>query len=249
MIVFLVPLKSAKVSKSWETTSKIFEKTARSICNQNCDKFKLVVICHEKPEIKFESQFLEYVQVDFPTPEKESENEYILKRQDKAKKLLIGAEFSKKFNPSHLMVVDADDFISNKLAGFVDKNIDKVGYLLDTGYVYESGSSSLYYLRRHFGNHCGTSIIIRPNLFELLFEDGIYEHRGFTLDGSNNTSLIKLPFAGSIYNRGHGENIFANRNLGKQFYKDGDFIGYLRHLSRFRLITSSIKKEFDFTSV
>ncbi len=244
MIVFLVPLKSAKISKSWKVTSEIFEKTARSICNQDCDKFRLVVVCHEKPEIGFESPFLDYIQVDFPAPENDDIG-YDTKRKDKAKKLLIGAEYSSKFNPSHLMVVDADDFVSNKLASFVDKNADQAGYIFNNGYVYESGSRFLYYLRRHFVHHCGTSIIIKTNLFELLFEDEIYEHRGFTLDGSSH-SLNKLPFAGSIYNRGHGENIFANRNLGRQFYRDGDFIGYLKHLSRFRPITSGIKREFRF---
>ncbi|PZU95713.1 MAG: glycosyltransferase family 2 protein [Pseudanabaena sp.] len=244
MIVFLVPLKSAKISKSWKATSETFERTARSICNQDCDKFRLVVICHEKPDTSFESPFLDYIQVDFLPPENDCKD-YAPLRKDKAKKLLIGAEYSKKSNPSHLMVVDADDFVSNKIASFVDKNVDQAGYIFDNGYVYESGSRFFYYLRRHFANHCGTSIIIKPNLFELLFDDGIYEHRGFTLDGFD-LNLPKLPFVGSIYNRGHGENIFANRNLGRQFYRDGDFVGYLKHLSRFRPITLRMKKEFSF---
>ena len=242
MIVFLVPLKSASISRSWDLTKKLLETTLQSICNQDCNDFRVLVICHEKPNISFSHPFLEYIQVDFSAP---SDDGIIAKRKDKARKLFVGAEFSKQFNPSHLMVVDADDLISNKIASFIKANPHPIGYFLDYGYVYESGSQFLYFLRRHFGHHCGTSIIINFNLFELLFEDAIYEHRSFTLI-KHRLNLQKLPFSGAIYHRCHGDNIFANQELGPTFYKDGDFIGYLKHLSRFRLITSEIKKEFNF---
>jgi hypothetical protein len=242
MIVFLVPLKSAKISHSWDLTRRLFATTVQSICNQDCNDFRVLVICHEKPDINLTHPFLEYIQVDFPPPDNE---DIIAKRKDKARKLSIGAEFSKKFNPSHLMVVDADDFISNKIASFIRDNPHPIGYFLDNGYVYESGSQFLYFLRKHFGHHCGTSIIINFKLFKLLFDDDIYEHRSFTLI-KHRLDLQKLPFYGAIYHRCHGDNIFAQKQLGSSFYKDGDFIGYLKHLSRFRLITSEIKKEFRF---
>ena len=168
------------------------------------------------------------------------------KENDKAKKLMIGAEFGKKFNPSYLMVVDADDFISNKIAAFVSTKSEQTGYFLDRGYIHESGSSSLYYLRKNFGQYCGTSIIIKPNLFDLAFKNGTYyEHKCSTLT-AHNIFLEKLPFCGAIYNRCHGENLIAVREFSQSLRPKGDYFAYIKHLLRFRPITTRIKQEFSF---
>ncbi len=242
MIVFIVPIKSAKLANSWNKVSLLFEKTLQSICGQTCDQFRVIVVCNEKPIIQFDSPFVEYIQVNLPIPSNKTSE----KENDKAKKLMIGAEFGKKFNPSYLMVVDADDFISNKIAAFVSTKSEQTGYFLDRGYIHESGSSSLYYLRKNFGQYCGTSIIIKPNLFDLAFKNGTYyEHKCSTLT-AHNIFLEKLPFCGAIYNRCHGENLIAVREFSQSLRPKGDYFAYIKHLLRFRPITTRIKQEFSF---
>jgi hypothetical protein len=241
MLVFIVPLKSQKLTESWEKTCYLLERTLSSICQQTCNHFRIIVVCNERPIIRFESSFVEYLQVKLPVPK----NEWWEKDKDKAKKLRIGADYSKRFNPSYLMVVDADDLVSNKIAAFIRNKSEQNGYFLNAGYVHESGSKLLYYLRKDFGLYCGTSIIIKPNLFELLFEQGIYEHNGSPLL-SHGVALENLPFCGGIYSRGNGENIFAIEEFSKNLCPKGDYIAYVKHLFRFRPITAQIKKEFGF---
>jgi hypothetical protein len=45
MIVFVVPPKSSQTFKSWEYTSKLFERCMRSLCNQTSPAFRVVVVC------------------------------------------------------------------------------------------------------------------------------------------------------------------------------------------------------------
>lgn len=241
MIIFIVPLRSRKSTNSWDQTILLLERTLISICGQTCIDMKVLVVCNEKPDIEFDSPFVEYISVDLPLPK----NDYFAKERDKAKRLLIGAEFAKKFNPTHLMAVDADDLISNKIAALIKSKPDANGYFLNNGYIHESGSNLLYYLRKDFDQYCGTCIIIKANLFDLLFEDGIYQHKGSTLV-SHSVVLEKLPFRGGIYSRCNGENHVAVEEFSQSLRPKGDYIAYIKHLLRFRLITSAIKKEFGF---
>jgi hypothetical protein len=245
MIVFIVPLKSSKVSTSWETTSYLFERTIRSICTQTCDDFRVIVVCNEKPITQFDSPFVEYIETELPVPGK---GWFEGGQKDHAKKLMIGLESSQKFNPSHIMVVDADDLISNKIAAFLQNNSEPSGWILQNGYIHEFGSSFLYYIRKDFVQYCGSSIIIKPNLFNLLFENNVYEHKGTTL-AVHGVILENLPFCGGIYSRGNGENTYAQESIYQGFIPKGDRIAYIKHLLRFRPITAQIRKEFGFYEV
>ncbi len=68
MLVFIIPLKSAKVSSDWQRVSALFENCVKSACNQTSNKFYVIVVCHEKPITSFQHPNLCYVQVDFPPP-------------------------------------------------------------------------------------------------------------------------------------------------------------------------------------
>lgn len=68
MLVFIIPIKSARVSSSWELVSKLFERTIKSVCNQTIPDFRVIIVCHEKPNIKFEHSNVTYIEVDFPIP-------------------------------------------------------------------------------------------------------------------------------------------------------------------------------------
>jgi hypothetical protein len=100
---------------------------------------------------------------------------------DKSQKILIGIDKSKYLSPSHIMVVDADDLVSSRIASFVKGKPNQDGWLLSSGYIHEFKNKFLYYLRKDFANYCGTSIIIKADLFPYLFKKDIYCHTGETL--------------------------------------------------------------------
>ena len=135
MLGFVVPLKSAKVSKSWEQVSQLFERTARSICNSTNPNFKVVVVCHEKPNINFEHSNLQYIKVDIPIP-----TTFVEKRGDKMHKFIRGIRLAKDLGCSYIMMVDADDCISKLLTDFILKSQPSYGYFMNRGYCYSENN-------------------------------------------------------------------------------------------------------------
>ncbi len=79
-------------------------------------------------------------------------------RADKGRRVLAGMLQAGAMG--HVMIVDDDDFVSCRLAGFVAANLAETGWYLKHGYVWTEGSRLLF---RHddFSHLCGTSHIIR----------------------------------------------------------------------------------------
>ncbi len=253
MIVFLIPLKSYQVSTSWQSVCQLLERTVRSICHQTDSSFQLVVICHETPDIQFHHSAIHYINVDFSPPNsRENLNKNSLRR-DKIHKIMIGLKYARCFSPNHVMFVDADDCISSRIAAFVNQHPEIDGWYFSSGYVYQEGSRWIYYRKSAFNKWCGTSHIIRfdrlsffeqyipsEDFFELL-----RDHRAL----SNNLKqkgmqLQSLPFPGTVYIIGNGDNIYQsdwerlhNSNRGKSFFK-------IKEMLKFRPLSRSLREEF-----
>ena len=72
------------------------------------------------------------------------------------------------------MVVDADDCINQNIAKFVEENLDCDGWYIKKGYVYKEGKKYIYLNSKNFNDLCGTSIIVKYELAELLMNEGKY---------------------------------------------------------------------------
>ena len=110
MFVFLIALKSRSASQDWRLTTKLLSQTLASIQNQTNPNYKIVVACNQKPDI---SATVDWVITDNDSPDLSAD--FYLKEKDRAKKLLIGYEYAKKYNPDYLMPVDADDFVNQNI--------------------------------------------------------------------------------------------------------------------------------------
>ncbi|MDJ0900335.1 MAG: glycosyltransferase family A protein [Xenococcus sp. MO_188.B8] len=225
MLVFIIPVKSAKISNSWERVCRLFERTIRSVCNQTYSDFRVIVVCHEKPDIKFEHPNITYISVDFLPPTWENNDDYSSRRIDKQKKIFVGLTNVRRFNPTHVMFVDADDCVSKHLAQFVSQNLDSNGWMFSKGYEYIDGSKSIFLVQKFFSSRCGTSSIVKYDLVEpdrdfkiddvhpkWLFHGHKIEkqllHKGYSLD--------ILPFPGAVYITDNGSNIFTQRQMRLQ---------------------------------
>ncbi|MGB7442675.1 MAG: hypothetical protein WA919_16550 [Coleofasciculaceae cyanobacterium] len=251
MLVFIVPLKSAKVSKSWKYVCQIFERCVRSICSQTDSNFRVVVVCHEKPNIQFNHPHLHYIEVDFPLPE-----DLGGKRRDKAKKTIKGLMYARQFSPTHIMVADPDDCLSRHTADFTNQHPNSTGWFLDKGYVYQEKSPFIYYRKSNFHKWCGTCNIIRADLCPLPDTNNDYpenliryyystNHKNieYTMSKEGNP-LNRFPFIGAVYIVGHGENVYQtgfsslhNANRGKVLFQ-------IKEMLKFRPIIPSIRNEF-----
>jgi hypothetical protein len=260
MIAFIVPVKSKQVSLDWSKFCQLFERTLKSICNQTDKNFKVVVVCHEIPEIQFTHKNIHFIKADFEphTLNKSNPEGFLLKRRlDKGNKLKLGVAFAQQeFKPDYVMTVDSDDFISNRIAAYVNNNSEDVpGWYIKNGYLHFNWKKFLV-LTRKFNDLCGSSIIVKPELLVYFFDkrkiDIYFDHRLKVL--GSDYMLSKLPFNGGIYHIANGENLYMSFHNVKTFNNHGNWLS-LQSLRRiyskirnysFRLITPKLRKEFSF---
>lgn len=225
MLVFIIPLKSAQLSSSWERVCQLLERTVKSACNQTSPNFKVLIVCHEKPELSLVDPRVSYLSVDLPLP-----SDYEGKEKDKMSKMLIGMREAFSLNPSHIMFVDADDCVSNRLVEFVDQNINKNGWFIGKGYEYREDIQQLKYRRKGLHLRTNSSHIIRVDLLEPALtiklddvkrENFILNHRDTAnILKSRGTPLEELPFPGMVYITDNGENMWWSQDQISEWSKD-----------------------------
>lgn len=257
-LVFIVPVKSAKVSGNWDGFTKLFERSVKSICNQTSSRFEVIVSCHEIPNINYKNEKIHYHQVDFDIPRLEGmdqETQTGLKEADKAKKVKAGLIKAREYNPSYVMVVDSDDCISNKIVEFVSKDkTDCLGWYFKKGFFYQEGKPYAFLNKSNFNQFCGSCIIIKNEFVEDLFlrEPFLYfDH--FTMVLPNGKALTPFPFPGAVYSMANGENHYMSSgritNIAKKPNSSSlNFIkSIISKLKKYRpkLITGKFKKTYN----
>lgn len=247
MLVFIIPLQSPEASKDWQQVSKITCKTIRSVLAQESKNFHSILVCNRRPDGLVPNKKLTIIEEAFGIPRKSEE-----RMQDKWSKVRRGMITARDFSVTHLMVVDADDLVSNRLAGWVASYpSSSPGWIIRDGYVQEEGSRFLM-RNRALNTICGTTSIIAVDRNELpvAMDSGMshvmLEHGHSVIAGyfeRLGSPLKKLPFPAAIYVTGTGEN-----DSGASFS-----FAALYHYSRKLLIekflnmryaTGSLRREF-----
>lgn len=260
MLTFVIPVKSERVSSDWTKFCQLFERTLISVCNQTDRNFKVIAVCHETPKIEFNHQNISFLNVDFdpPIPRESEPRERITKRReiDKGEKIKLGVAYAKEhFNTDYIMTVDSDDFISNRIAAFVNNTgKNESGWYVKRGYIYLEGKNFLFSTQK-FSDLCGSSIIVKPDLIKHFFgTDAVFyfDHKLKVLNGT--IELAVFPIAGGIYSMSNGENHWMSLNTVKSlnnhsgwFSKQG-VIRIYRKIQNYsiRFITPKLQKEFSF---
>jgi len=158
----------------------------------------------------------------------------------------------------HVMIVDADDFISKNLVGFVCSNPDHTGWYLSEGYAYQE-DSKLLFLCVNFNMLCGTSHIIRADLYELpASQEDASETYIKQMLGSHvfiaehlktlGNELSPLPFAGAVYRMGHSNSHSKSAGVWRSFLLQRSLLWKPRQLlgriARLRYLSNTVRREF-----
>ncbi|MBW4481992.1 MAG: hypothetical protein KME14_05580 [Tildeniella torsiva UHER 1998/13D] len=260
MLAFIIPLKSAQVSGSWELVCALFERTLQSVCNQTLLKYHVIVVCHEKPAIVFYSPKVTYIQVALPLPK----GDYDSKEKDKMLKMQAGLIHAKSINASHVMFVDADDCVSNKIAAFVDRNSNQDGWFVGKGFDFQEDIQRLRLRNKNLHLRTNSSHIIKLSWLErelyLLPEEvnrgncALYHIDTVSILEKRGARLSLLPFRGAIYITDNGENMWWKQDsiAHSRSRIKGATITYLKKIYRFLItqpITETVKKEFGLYTI
>lgn len=273
MVVFIVPIKSAQISSNWTVFSILVERTMKSISQQTSESFRIVAVCHEIPEINFEHPALEYIQVDFDPPTEKAAQERdsddplnyrnAAKEADKAKKIMKGVAYAEQYNPTHYMVVDADDCIHKNIVAHVEKDTtNAAGWYFKKGYIYNEGSNLIFLNKNTFNALCGTCIVVKAAYVNELLDEKPYPLFNHDMTSfSNGKQLEPLPFPGAIYSIGNTENYCSTPEAVKKmnsysFFRKSFFENIVRKLSKYKItyVSDRFRNKFglsklDFTTV
>jgi len=254
LLAFIIPVQSKATTSDWHEFSCLLNRCINSICNQNNTNFKVIVACHEIPETNFKNDSrVEFLQMKFSPPILTHLNQenLIVKRADKSKKLKVASEHALKMGFPYVMTVDSDDCVSNKICDFVCKNADDSvkGWYINKGYLYTEGKKYSFLNLKNFNEVCGSCIIIKPDLIELLIDDLLYFNHERTI--VNNEKLKPLPFPGAVYSMLNGNNIRLDKKELKNrtefnLFKIRDIKTIIRRLKKYRIVPIKIiKSEFS----
>ncbi len=249
MTLFLVPIPHPLSCRSYSRTVSLFEDTLRSICAQLNSDFHVLVICNERPPVRFDHPSVEYLLVDFdPVPPHaagiridEGSGLQIRfsdrqARTDKGCRFFMGIQHARRLRPSHVMFVDDDDFVSNRISAFVQRHRAENGWFLRDGYLYSAGSTRMATMS-NFNKKCGSGEILpfEPLLWpeelpmdatktEILARVDNY-HLKQVLGGHRRAPsyfarrgrrLEPLPFPGAVWHVNHGSNHSGRRPYGRR---------------------------------
>ncbi len=166
-------------------------------------------------------------------------------RADKQHKHQVALRRAMEYSPSHVMFLDSDDLVSNRLAEFVAAHSSENGWYMPSGYFFCEQQPYLHLERRRFDQWCGSAHIVRPELLDFLprWDDRlVFDHRQLarTME-ERGTPLRPLPFKGAVYMVSHGENLNDYERL---LWPSRSLVRPLRRVIFHRAITPRIRKEF-----
>lgn len=216
MIYFGIPLRSREASENWEKVTEVFNRTLQSVYRQTCPEFQILVACHEIPELKRDYDArVRFLVSDAPIPK--DRREMML---DKGWKISMIAREIRAVGGGYTMLVDSDDLISDRIAGYAKEHPDLNGFTARTGYVYNEGESFCRKICRPY-SICGSCTAVRyapedlPDAMPENFYDDSFSakwlirrpHREVPKALSQiGRPLAKAPFPMTVYVRNTGDN-------------------------------------------
>ena len=262
VLTFVIPVRHPDNARDWSELKSNLAVTLGSLANQADQGWQAVVVANRGSDLPALPPGVRAVWVDFPpnslheqgAADREVFHEAV--RLDKGRRILAGMLDAGATD--YFMVVDDDDLISNKLTGFVKQHRGENGWFVYHGYVWSPGKA-LIYRYPNFSMLCGTSHIIRADLFalpasmataaETYIKKMLGSHVFITKHlQEQGTPLAALPFPGAVYRTGHtgshsrSKDILSTYLLHRWLLTRPLELG--RRLGRLRLLGGGMRREF-----
>lgn len=260
-LTFVVPVRHHASVPDWDRLTAQMQQTAASIAQQDGTDWTCVFVCNRDSRLPPLGPRIEVVRVDLkhvalPAAGDDMEPRFEAIRADKGRRVLAGIIAAKP--RGHVMVVDYDDFVHQRLATFVAEHPDEPGWFLSSGLVYD-GSRLIYRIPRDFDEFCGTSLILNARHLKIPLSlevaDETYLRQWFgshkfakRLLAAAGTPLVPLPFDGAVYRIGYASATSASANVRQTFVpryllrnNPRQFLSQARNL---RFLSAKLRKDF-----
>lgn len=262
-LTFIIPVRHFQNSQNWGLLKRNLQQTLASISAQTHDDWRCLIVANRGSDIPSLPHRVDVVWVDFPPNMKHErttcnslEEFWEAVRLDKGRRILSGMLQAR--NSRFFMTVDDDDFIHSQITQHAAEHPDANGWAVDHGYLWSDGGRLLL-LHDDFNSICGTSLIVRSDLYELpqsielatsdyiqsmlgshVMIKGILAQKGQPLE--------RLPFRGAIYRVGQAashsripgilQDHFLNRNALRRP------LSTLRKVRRLRIVDDAVRAQF-----
>ena len=262
LLTFIIPVRHQDNARDWSRLKANLAQTVASISAQTHDDWSGIVVANEGADLPDLPERFSSVRVTFPPNDlhemgkADLEAVYEAFRADKGRRVLAGMLAAR--DSRFFMIVDDDDFVSSRIAHHVSKNVDANGWAIERGYIWDDGGRLLLGYDE-FNHLCGTSLIIRSDLYGLpeRFEDASLDWiksmlgshvRIADILAGRGTPLLPLPFRGAVYRVAHGGSHSKAPSLVRKYFLSREAMArprrMLRHLGRLRLVGDDLKGEF-----
>jgi hypothetical protein len=261
LLTFLVPVRHPKNAKNWQLLKSNLAQTAQSIAAQTDPRWRAIVVANREADLPDFPDGFAVIRVDFPPNLQYDlgsaalDDVYEAVRFDKGRRILAGLMEVKP--QGHIMLVDDDDLVSNRLTEFVAQNSASNGWFIENGYLWSEGGRLLLKCK-NFSGLCGTSHIVRSDLYIIPHKvDDNAEAYAKRIFGSHimiekylrdsGTPLAPLPFHGAIYRVGHAGAHSQSSSILKTILGEGVLKRprrAIRQLLSVRWLTTPLRREF-----
>lgn len=245
MINAVISFISKRASRDWERDSRILHDTLRSLLALPSDYLDITLVGHEKPDF-WDMNRLQWLQATHEPPSPEDRD---AKLGDGAVKKMAGIQHAHRSGYEWVMMMDADDLVSNRLP-FCTNLKDHDVIVLKNGYGWRSGTRWLEVIP-HFHRICGSCSLVRctPEFFPCWL--GGTERR---IGDANHNEVLDLAIqAGAriqmlneplmIYRLGD-HNHYWRKLTASEFLSKRAAARLCKRLIRSRRLTEALRNEF-----
>ena len=262
VVTFIIHVRHQDNERDWSHLKSNLAQTVASIANQTKSDWRGIVVANESADLPDLPGRFDVERVNFPPNDMHElgegniEDYYDAFRVDKGRRVLMGMLRAR--DSRFFMIVDDDDFVSARIVQYASKNPDANGWIINHGYIWDDGGKLLFEYD-DFNHLCGTSLIIRSDLYDLpkRFEDASLDWiksmlgshiRIADILAERGTPLAMLPFRGAVYRVAHGGSHSKAPSLLTKYFLSWEALKRprrtLRNLGRLSVVGEGAKREF-----
>ena len=258
LLTFIIPVRHQDNARDWSLLVRNLKQTIASLDNQTNRNFSVLVVANHGAELPEFPDKVDVVWVDF-SPNlihdkgTATQDDFLdAFRLDKGRRVLEGMKFAR--DSQYFMIVDDDDFVNRNVVEYVSKNTGEAGWVIEKGYIWDSGGRFLLQ-HNNLNGVCGTTLIIKTELYQLeenfdnysteTIKDILGSHRRIKdILKSKGHFLRPLPFRGAIYRVANSVSHSQSEGIFNRYLNPCAPRTFLRSIPKLRLLTNAVSQTF-----